>query len=151
MKIVLVIAAALMALCGCSSYQLTSQNTRMTVDNISPKTFTVNFCGNAYMQQKEVEKYALQRASEVSLSKGYSHFVVLKKSDNSELCMLNSAGTSGAESSSRSTAPSSYVFQPFLKPNITLTIQCFSKGEKLMDGAIDAEQFLKENFPGLKQ
>lgn len=135
-------AVVLIILYGCSGYQLSSQSKNVIVDTISPNTFTVNFCGNAYMSQKEVEKYALQRASELTLSKGCSHFVILKKRDDSEVCMLSS------KERYSSTPPLSDI-PTFVKPNITLTIQCFSKGAKIPQDAIDAEQFLHENFPGL--
>ncbi len=150
-KFIVAAAVILIILNGCSGYQLSGRKETVSVMNISPKTFTVNFCGNAYMSKKEVEKYTFQRASEVALSKGYSHFVVLNKSDNSEMCMLNSGGQHDSVSGSGVRDSSAYAFQPFMKPNLTLTIQCFSKGEKMPEGAIDADEFLRQNFPGLKK
>ena len=141
-----VAAFLLVFLSGCSGYQLAGERKNITVESIAAKTFTVNFCGNAYMNQKEVEKYAMQRAAEVTLAKGYSHFAVLRKNDKSQMCMLNPSGSYSPAPSSRE----SYDFQPFMKPNVTLTIQCFSANEKMPEGTIDAQKFLAENFPGLK-
>ena len=150
MKVVWITAISLIILSGCSSYQLSSKSTGSVVGEISPSTFKVNFCGNAYMTQKDVEKYALQRASEVALSKGYFHFIVVKKDDSSRLCAVN-PGMKGASPYNQGTGADSKntVSSAFVEPNISLTIQCYPGGEKLPEGAIDAGQFLRENFPGL--
>jgi hypothetical protein len=150
LKAVLAGVVFLAILNGCSEFQLASSRKNVEVENISPKVFTVNFCGNAYMNQAEVERYALQRASEEVLSKGYSHFVIVKKRDDSEVCNLNSAGRSSSGMPSERSASNQYNFQPFMKPNVTLTIQCFYKAEKIPEGAIDADEFLLKNFPALR-
>ena len=148
---ILIIALTLVVLSGCSGYQLASRSQNISVESLSPKSFTVNFCGNAYMSQKEVDKYALQRASEVTLVKGYPYFAVMSKKDNSEVCVVNPENTYSSAMSSTGRRPSSYDFPSFRKPNVTLAIQCFAKGEKMPDGAINAEEYLNENFPGLKR
>ena len=37
----------------------------------------------------------------------------------------------------------------FVTPNVTLKIRCFLKKENAPKDAIDAAQFLQDNFPGL--
>jgi hypothetical protein len=146
----IVALAFLMVLSSCSEFQLSSNKKNITVDTVSPKVFTVNFCGNAYMTQDAVEKYALQRASEETLLKDCSHFIILKKRDDSKICMLNPAGNKNKAAPSDRGLSNQYTFQPLMKPNINLTIQCFSKNEELPEGAIDAAEFLMKNFPELR-
>ncbi len=130
----------LIVLCaGCSSYQLAGTSMNTMVQRISQDTFSVNFCGNAYMNAKDAEKYAFQRAAEVTLSKGYSHFVVLTRRDDSQQCTLNDPGEPNSLDSSLL----------YVRPNVTLTFQCFSGKQKMPADAIDARHFLGSNFPGL--
>jgi len=144
-------AVGLLVLSGCSSLQFAGQKKSAIVERVSPDTFTVNFCGNAYMSQKEAEKYALQRAADLALSKGFSHFVILSKNDDSRICPLDSRQRYGTMPSSEKDISSSQAAAPFVTPNLTLTIRCFSGGGKMPEDAIDAEQYLKDNFPGLRE
>ena len=152
MKRIMALALGLIILNGCSGFQLSSNKKEVVVDSISPSTITVTFCGNAYMSQKEVEKYALQRASSEALSKGYSYFIVVNKEDKSKFCALsfgknqNNAYTAGSLRDSGSLSSSDFV-----EPNVMLTIRCVPKGEKIPENAINAQEFLNENFPGLSK
>lgn len=150
MKRIVFLVLALIILQGCSSLQLSGTRKKEIVDKISPNIIKVTFCGNAYMDQKEVERYAFQRASSEALAKGCSHFVVLNKEDQSKICALNS----GMYKNSPGNYPPSndsgdLVSSEFIEPNVTLTIQCIRKGEEIPENAIDAEKFLRENFPGM--
>jgi hypothetical protein len=136
-------AALLLLASGCSTYQLASQAKEVSVDTISPNSITVSFCGNAFMTQKDVEKYALQRACTEALAKGCSHFVVVKKNDNSKMCPLDSTKATNYSGN--------FTPADFVEPNITLTIRCLSRTEKAPDDAIDAAQYLEDNFPGMKK
>jgi len=144
-------ALGLMILGGCTAYQLSSKSKNVTVESISPKAFTVSFCASAYMKQDEVEKYALQRAAEEALAKGCSHFIVLTKRDDSKFCAFNPKKDIGSTSATPAKDYPLYAASPFMKPNITLTLQCLSEGDQAKENAIDAKQFLKENFPGLTE
>jgi len=151
MKVIFYLVLGLLfLLSGCSSFQLYSEKKQVVVDRISPDVVTVTFCGNAYMDQMEVEKYALQRASSEALAKGCSHFVILSKEDKSKFCSLVS-GMNQNNSYSASTPGGSGnpALSEFVEPNVTLTIRCIAKGEEVPDKAIDAEKFLNDNFPGL--
>lgn len=148
------IAASLLLviLSGCASYQLSSEKKSTIVDKISPNVITVTFCGNAYMSQEEVERYTLQRASSEALAKGCSHFVILNKEDKSKICAVNSGmDKNGSYDSPAAQKPDSLTPPVFVEPNATLTIQCIRRGEEIPEGAINAEEFLNKNFPGLKQ
>jgi len=129
---------------------LSSERKQAIVDKISPNNITVTFCGNAYMSQKEVEKYALQRASSETLSKGCSHFVILNKEDKSKICSLASGMNQNNSYSPPDVSGSgNSALSELVEPNVTLTIRCIAKGEEIPDSAIDAEKFLNDNFPGL--
>jgi len=148
MKKIVVLVLALITLNGCSDFQLSSTKTEAIVSSISPNIVTVTFCGNAYMTQKEVEKYALQRASREVLSKGCAYFMIVKKNDKSKICTLNSGMNNYNAPTARNAGYS--VPSEFVEPNVTLTVQCIPKGEKIPKNAIDAEKFLHDNFPGLE-
>jgi len=153
MKRIIVLTAVLIILYGCTSYELSGKTKRTMVDKISADTIMVTFCGNAYMGQDEVEKYALQRASTEALSKGCPHFVVVKKEDNSKICALSSRkqGIHSYDVTALAENPENLDLPEFVEPNVTLTIQCISKGEKIPENAINAEEFLNENFPGINK
>ncbi len=142
----------LLFLSGCSGFQLSSEGKKVIVDKTSPNTITVTFCGNAYMDQKEVEKYALQRASREALSKGCSYFVIVNKEDKSKFCTLSSGMNKKNAYNAPPIKDSGYLISSeFVEPNVTLTIRCISKNEKIPADAIDAAKFLRENFPGLEK
>ncbi|MDD5408616.1 MAG: hypothetical protein PHC71_00775 [Candidatus Omnitrophica bacterium] len=151
MKVIYCLSLGLLfLLSGCSSFQLSSERKQEIVDKISPNVITVTFCGNAYMGQKEVEKYALQRASSETLSKGYSYFVVLNKDDKSRICSLVSGVNKNNSYSAPPVNDSGDLAQTeFIEPNITLTIKCIAEGEKIPENAVDAQKYLNDNFPGL--
>ncbi len=152
MKGIVVPILLLTTLCGCSSFQLSSTKKEVIVDKVSPNIVTVTFCGNAYMTQKEVEKYALQRASREALSKGCSHFMIVKKEDRSKVCSLSTKGDKNYTHNTLATQDLGYLpYSEFVEPNVTLTIQCINKLEKIPAEAIDAEKFLRDNFPGLEK
>lgn len=151
MKTFATMIALSLALAGCANFPLSNMKGTTSVSEISPRTYSVSFCGNAYMSQDEVDKYAFQRASELTLARGYTYFVVLSKEDNSEFCAINTGGKYGRRPPSEPTDAQSYAFPPFMKPNVKLTIRCYSQSAKLPQDAINADSFLRENFPGLKE
>lgn len=144
-------ASVFLLLAGCSGYRFLGGSKSTVVDKISPNTFTVNFCGNAYMSEREVEKYALQRAAEVTLSEGCAYFAVLDKRDDSEMCTLSSRKTPPSSASEQVRESSDYDLPQFKRPNVTLTIRCIASGEEPPEGAVDAEDYLGKNFPGLEK
>ena len=141
------LAGCLVILNGCSGFMLQSEKKSYMTEAISKSVYNVSFCGNAYMEQNEAEKLAMQRACEITLTKGYTHFEVMTKSDQSEMCLLEDAPrgyTMKPKSSGSFVGP-----QNIVRPNLTLKIQCY-KAKDAPKTAIDAQKYLDENFPGLK-
>ena len=131
---------------GCSGFMLQSGKRSFSTEAISESVHSVSFCGNAYINQNEAEKLTMQRACEITLTKGYTHFVVLKKTDQSEFCSLKDTPRAG---STQASTPSSFVGpQNIVRPNITLNIQ-FYKAKDAPKEAVDAQKYIDENFPGL--
>lgn len=153
-KITFILLLALAAN-GCSSYGLSGKREETIVDKTSPNAIKVTFCGNAYMDKKEVERYALQRAAREALSKGCSHFFVTGRDDRSKICSFNPAMNARdlygpftlKETGKEKDLPS----PEFVEPNVTLTIQCVSADQEIPQNAIDAEEYLRENFSGLQK
>lgn len=145
MKDILVIFILLLVLGGCAEYQFGSRSATAQVHAISTDTFEVNFCGNAYMTEKEVERYAMQRASDLVLSKGFSHFIVAGRKDASRVCQLSYR----LPAVPKTDMPTYMEYEPFYVPNITLVIRAFNRGSEMPEHAIDAAAYLQMNFPGL--
>lgn len=143
----IVLAGCFTLLNGCSGFMIQSEKKSFVTDSISKSAYSVTFCGNAYMEPSEAEKLAMQRACEITLTKGYTHFVVLTKSDQSEICRLEDAPRLG----SKQTPPSAPFVGPqnIVRPNLMLKIECYT-ANKAPKSAIDAQKYIDENFPGLK-
>jgi len=142
--------ASFFLLNGCANFGLQSRNEYTVTEAISTSFYKVTFCGNAYMRQPEAEKLAIQRACELTLKKGYTHFVILEKSDQSEMCMLSDAPRGAYNNAPEKVTSGSFAgTQSLTRPNMTLKIQCYAKGQAPKE-SIDAQQYLNENFPGLK-
>lgn len=152
-NIIIGLVGLVIVLSGCEGYMLSGSKKTMFTETVSGSTFKVTFCGNAYMSQKEAEKYAMQRACELALHNGFNYFVVLEKDDNSEACALRDSppsSYSGDEEGTlkRGNPSASYGAETMLRPNLALKISCYKSNPP--EGAIDARKYLDENFPGLK-
>lgn len=141
--------ACLFLLNGCAEFGLQSRKESTTTEMISTSSYKVSFCGNAYMSQQEAEKYAMQRACELTLKKGFTHFAVLDKSDRSEVCMLSDVSRTASYTSTENVPNSFAGPRNIIRPNMALKVQCYKKEQAPKD-AIDAQKYLDENFPGLK-
>ncbi|MDD5506533.1 MAG: hypothetical protein PHR73_07265 [Candidatus Omnitrophica bacterium] len=148
MKILnIAIAGSILLLSGCSGYMIQSEKRSYVTEALSKSTYSVAFTGNAYMEQEEAEKLAMQRACEITLTKGYTHFDVLTKSDQSE---TNTIEDVPRYYSREPKATGSFVGpQNIVRPNITLTIECY-KAKDAPKTAINAQEYIDKNFPGLK-
>jgi hypothetical protein len=90
----------------------------------SPDSFIVNFKGNSHSKTSRIMKYALRRASELTLENGYKYFKIVNTLDTS-----NYEGSSGSLSKA---------------PSFSIRIKCTT--EKTNDpDEVDAEFFLKNN------
>jgi hypothetical protein len=97
------------------------------------------------MKRAEAERYTMQRACELALKKGYTHFVVLEKKDESDLGSFQDI----TRDTTITGIDKSELPQGRIRPNIKLKIQCYNKADA-PDEAIDAQNYLDENFPASK-
>ena len=146
----IVTAGSIVLLCGCSGFMLQSDRETTFTESLSPSTLTVTFCGNAFMDQQDAEKYAMQRACETTLTKGYTHFVIEQRNDQSQMCYLTKTPVQGYPDNNKQMPYSATTgSQKMMRPNLSLTIRCYT-AVKAPKGAIDAQKYLDMNFPGLK-
>jgi len=136
----------LVLLCGCSEYRLSGTKEGTLVQEVSDSTFSVTFCGSAFMSQSEVDKYVMQRASELTLDKGFTHFIILGKEDASETCSLKDVSHNQPEGGQAQRTEKTEAFM--YRPNMRLKIKCYR--DSVPKDAVDAQKFLDENFPGLR-
>ena len=132
--------------CGCSGFMMQSNRESTTTEPISSTSYKVTFSGAGYMPKAKAENMALQRASELTLKKGYTHFAVFEKSDKSEMNQLEDVSRKSYLQSVKPTSGESLAGQQNLvRPKITLKIQFYSQNNAPA-GAIDAKQYLADNF-----
>ncbi len=122
----------------------------------SSDSYLVTFRGNGYTTDETVMKYALMRASELTLEHGYRYFTVLSSTDQSR--MINyvdtyentsaaanaSARPSSSKASVQESSSTSTYSGVIRKPGLTLKVKCFNEKPHFLD-AIDAEYYLKKN------
>ncbi|MBS0626055.1 MAG: hypothetical protein JSS32_08405 [Verrucomicrobia bacterium] len=102
----------------------------------SEDTFDVSFRANEYTKSDKVMKYALLRASELTLKHGYNYFTVLEQSDTTRSALQFNTHQSW------STTHGSVSQLHY--PSLRLKIKCFA--EKPASGDIvDAKEFLSYN------
>lgn len=126
MKKKLLFASMILLLTGCSThYQKQNMfGNGFSEMRTSPDSFIVNFKGNGYSKTDKMMKYALRRASELTLEHGYKYFKIVNTLDTS-----NYVGSS----SSLSKAPA-----------FSIRVKCTA--EKTNDpDEVDAAFFLQNN------
>lgn len=140
-----------LALQGCSGFMMQSKRDSVITESISPSNATVTFCGNAYMDKQEVDRLVMQRACELTLTKGFTHFVIGEKMDQSQICPFVDKPISASSGPLSGSNRSQAVFGPqdLVRPNVSLNISYYT-AENAPPGAIDAQAWLDKNFPGLK-
>jgi len=144
-NIYLPILAAIIFLGGCSGFMMQSNRESTITDSISTSAYKITYCGEGYMPKREAEKLAMQRASELVIRKGYTHFVIMQRSDKSVTCQLEDIPRDTYQKGMKSTYNESLAGpQNLVRPNIILNIQCYNKADAPKD-AIDAKQYLINN------
>jgi hypothetical protein len=120
-------------------------------------SFIVNFYGNQFTSSNNVMKFALKRASELTLQNGYKYFYVDSTQDKTSVKKSVHTYNEGAtkknptivdylrypEITQYSEKTSTYVDKT-VSPGITLSIKCFSKKPRDLN-VVDAEYFLLHN------
>ena len=122
-------------------------------------SFIVSFRGNGFTSGERALRFALLRASELSLEKGYPYFCVSFANDNTRSYSYantygNASGQANTHSYSNSSSTSvsgSYSSSTYIntitKPGVSLGIKCFK--EKPVDlEVIDAAYFFENNRKG---
>jgi len=126
MKLLFIIALFL-ASCATNYHSRGMMGTGYNDFRLGSDRFTITLRGNQYTTSEDVRKYALQRASELTLRHGYLYFAVAEEKDISKKTEVH--------------APSKNV--ELINPGIEMTIQCFV--EKPTIFFIDAEEFIQFN------
>ncbi|HSX11744.1 MAG TPA: hypothetical protein VLF94_08525 [Chlamydiales bacterium] len=119
-------------------------------------SFLVTFKGNGYTSQEKVIKYALMRASELTLQNGYKYFAVVSSMDQTRVTEYsntskNVSGSASTYESSRSSSSylngygsSSTYSGTIQRPGLTLKIKCYHT-EPSDTEVINAEYYLAKN------
>ena len=126
MKKALTFVSVFALLAGCSThYQKQNMfGNGFSEMRTSPDSFIVTFKGNSYSKTARMMKYALRRASELTLENGYKYFKIVNTLDTS-----NYEGSSGSLSKA---------------PSFSLRVKCTTVKTNDPD-EVDAEFFLKNN------
>lgn len=89
--------------------------------------FTVTFRANKYTTPEDVRKFALRRASELTLENGFAYFEIISEKDISDKVHVTTSST----------------MKSVVKPAIELVIRCFTDEKDF--SRINAKEFLQYN------
>jgi hypothetical protein len=96
MKLALLLASgfSLWVLSGCAtSYQQKGFTGGYSETQLAPDVFRVNFQGNGYTSSERAQDFALLRAAELSLERGFKYFALLDETSSSKLSTFTTSGT----------------------------------------------------------
>jgi hypothetical protein len=149
--------AALLTLNGCATrYHSIGFNGGYSEINTSQDSFVVTFKGNRYTSSEKVLQYALTRASELTVARGFKYFSVISSVDQTQ--GYDYSHTTSNMNGSMNCYDSSYFNHSHLsgstfsstekgsisKPGLRLSVKCY-RDEPDID-FIDAEYFLQNNI-----
>jgi len=81
-------------LSGCAtSYQQKGFTGGYSETQLAPDVFRVNFQGNGYTSSERAQDFALLRAAELGLEKGFKYFALLDESSSSKLSTFTTSGS----------------------------------------------------------
>ena len=81
-------------LSGCAtSYQQKGFTGGYSETQLAPDVFRVNFAGNGYTSSDRAQDFALLRAAELSLERGFRYFALLDESSSNELSTFTTTGS----------------------------------------------------------
>lgn len=118
----------------------------------NPDSFIVTFKGNAQTSPETALRYALLRASELTLNHGYNYFVVISSTDRSSSYNYTTTHTDASASanakSAKTTAQESSSTTTYsgvvVKPATSMQIKCFVE-KPVAEDAIDAQFYWRTN------
>ena len=130
---------------GCSGFMMQSNRESTTTEPISSTSYKVTFCGAGYMPKAKAESMALQRASELTLKKGYTYFAIIEKLDKSEMDQLEDVSRKSYLQGVKQTSGENLAGQQNLvRPKIILKIQLYNQNDATAN-AINAKQYLSDS------
>lgn len=92
--LLLISGFSLLLLQGCAtSYQQKGFTGGYSETQLAPDVFRVNFQGNGYTSSERAQDFALLRAAELSLEKGFRYFALLDESSSSKLSTFTTSGS----------------------------------------------------------
>jgi len=85
---------SLWLLSGCATtYQQKGFTGGYSETQLAPDVFRVNFAGNAHTSSERAQDFALLRAAELSLERGFRYFALLDESSSSKLSTFTTPGS----------------------------------------------------------
>lgn len=125
--IILLVVMRLCTSCSTRYHSLGVFTTGYNNIRFAKDRFTVTFRANKYTTPEDVRKFALRRASELTLQNGFIYFQIISEKDISDKVHITTSST----------------MKSVVSPGIELVIQCFTdKGEL---SSINAKEFLHYN------
>ena len=146
------VTLVVVVLAGCATqYQPDAFTGGYSETQLDHNVFRVTFGGNAYVSPERVEDFALLRSAELTLEKGFTHFVIVDARARTDTNVVTTPGQSistgsayAAGSTAYGTAQTMYIPGQTIvhrKPTSTNTIICF-KGRPDMQGMIYDARFV---------
>jgi hypothetical protein len=87
-----------LGLAACATpYQANAFRGGFEDNQLQPDVFTVSFNGNAYTDMGTVRNYALYRCAELTVERGYDHFIILRDKENTNRSATATAHTATEE------------------------------------------------------
>lgn len=138
---------ACIALLGACSTQYKPEGmmqTGYTEFRTANNKFVVSFRGNSLTSSDRVMKYALLRASEVTLANDFLYFKVEEKEDISKIKIIKTTEELPKDKSIEHEITRRSEMVEEKAPGVRLYIKCYKENPKHFDG-IDAKEYLKYN------
>jgi len=142
--------ATLVLVAGCATpYQKMGFGGGYDDFRVTENEFEITFRGNGHTAQEQVSRYVLRRASEVTLQNGYTHFEPMAEQDRTRVGYYHAShGTAYAPRGTRTVYGSSSGYsKPIVKPAKAVRIRCYKPPLPQVEGLVDAEAFLRYNYP----
>ncbi len=139
--------------CSCATkYHPNSISGGYSDFRVARDSFVVTFYGNDFTSSETVLKYALKRASELTIQNGFSYFSVIDSQDTTKRTLVSSSYTNNqanlkAHSNSASVygnCSTSTSVSEIVKPSIILNIKCYSEAPGEIE-SVNAKEFLMYN------
>lgn len=118
---------------------------------INEDTFSVTAKGNSHTPEEIVERYLFRRASEITLANGFRYFLFINQEDRTRVGSLSSVSgqthSYGQGNTMQSHGSGGGLTIPVVEPGKSVWIKCFKDRPDTQGVIVDAEQFLRDNYP----